>query len=161
MAVDQETVISEVAHLLDKLERLADAGRRLPWGRQVLVDDEALRTLVQQIRHALPEQVRQAEWIIRERDRIIEDAGQNADHIVSEAHTRAHALADDSEVLKEAYGRAQEILREAERRAQEIHAGALAYADEVLGSLESQIGRMGETVRQNRQTLKPRTAASE
>ena len=158
--VDHETVISEVAHLLDKLERLADSGRRLPWGRQVLVDDEVLRTLVEQIRHALPEQVRQAEWIIRERDRIVEEAGQNADHILAEAQTRAQALADDSEVLKEAQGRAQDILREAERRAQEIHAGALAYADEVLENLESQIGRLGDTVRQNRQTLRPRSASN-
>lgn len=159
--MDQETVISEVAHLLDKLERLADSGRRLPWGRQVLVDDEALRTLVQQIRHVLPEQVRQAEWIIHERDRIIAEAGQNADHIVAEAHTRAQALAEDSEVLREAQGRAQEVLREAERRAQEIHAGALAYADEVLERVESQINRIGDTVRQNRQTLKPRSAVNE
>ncbi|MCL5116170.1 MAG: ATPase, partial [Firmicutes bacterium] len=73
--MEHETIISEVGHLLDKLEALVQSGRRLPWGRQVLVDEDAIRTTIEHLRHTLPEEVRQAQWIIQERDRIIEEAG--------------------------------------------------------------------------------------
>lgn len=157
--MDEAKVISEVNYLLEHLEGLLTQARRLPWGRQVMVDAEAIRTVVDQVRHALPEEVRQAAWIIQERDRIIQDAGREADQLMNSAVERAHALAGDSEVLKEAEARARDIVREAEQRAQEIHLGALSYADEVLAGLDDHIGKLQNSVRQDRQSLKPRTSA--
>ena len=158
--MEHETIISEVGHLLDKLEALVQSGRRLPWGRQVLVDEDAIRTTIEHLRHTLPEEVRQAQWIIQERDRIIQEAGRDADHLVSEAVHRAHALADDSEVGREASERASEMVRQAQMRATEIHQGALAYADDMLARLEADLGRLHATVRQNRQDLHPRESAA-
>jgi len=152
----EDAVVSEVSYLLEQLDQLLNGSRRLPWGRQALVDTEAVRTIIDQVRHALPEQVRQAEWIIQERDRIIGDAGRQADQVMHDAMQRVHLLAADSEVVKEAQERADRIVEEAERRAQEIHSGAIAYADGVLGHLDSQIAELKDKVRQNRESLKPR-----
>jgi cell division septum initiation protein DivIVA len=160
MSVEEEkTVVSEVGYLLDELGNLVDSARRLPWGRQVLIDGDQVHTLLEQIRHALPDQMRQAEWVIRERDRLIAEAGQQADKVMNDAVDRARSLAENSEVVKEAQVRAQEILQDAERRAQEIHSGALAYADEVLGGLDDRIAKLQQSVRQDRQSLKPRNPA--
>lgn len=153
---EEKAVVSEVGYLLDQLETLVDKARRLPWGRQVLVDAEQVHTLLEQVRHALPDQMRQAEWVIRERDRIIADAGHEADHLMNDALDRAKALAQNSEVVKEAQVRAQEILHDAERRAQEIYSGALSYADQILGGLDDHIAKLQQTLRQDRQSLKPR-----
>lgn len=155
--MEEGTVVSEVSYLLDQLEALVDSGRRLPWGRQVLVDADQARTLLEQVRHALPEQMRQAEWVIRERDRIIAEAGKEADHLMNDAVDRAHTLAGNSEVVREAEARGREIIAEAERRAQEIYTGALSYADEVLGGLDEKIAALQNRVRQDRQSLRPRT----
>ncbi len=151
--------MSEVKHLLARLDDMVNQARRLPWGHQALVDVDSIRTLVQQVRHALPEEVRQAQWVIQERDRIIQEAGREADQLMDDALDRARALAGDSQVMKEAQAHAQEIVKEAEKRAQEIHLGALAYADEVLADLDEQIAKLQNTVRENRQSLRPRTSA--
>ncbi|NMP22990.1 ATPase [Sulfobacillus harzensis] len=158
--MEQELIISEVARLLDKLEELLQDGRRLPWGRQVMVDADAMRTVIQHLRHALPEEVRQAQWIIQERDRIIQSAGHEADQIMSDAMQRARTLAGDAEVVREAQTRADEILRLAESRAREIHQGALAYADEILAQVERTMSRAVEEVRRDRGALNPEQAAN-
>lgn len=159
MDVEQERIVSEVGLFLDKLEELLDQGRRLPWGRQVMVDGDALRTVIQHVRHALPEEVRQAQWIIQERDRIIQSAGEDADQMVNQALERARALAGESEVVREAEVRAEEIVRLAEQRAREIYDGALAYADDILARLEGQIGDLQDEVRRNRGALSPQSVA--
>ncbi len=157
--MENEKVVSEISYLLEHLEQLLASARRLPWGRQVLIDADQVRTIVDQVRHALPESMRQAEWVIRERDRILEEAGHNADQIMNDAVERVHALALDSQVVKEAQTRAQEIVEEAEKRAQEIHRGAISYADEVLAGLDDQIAKLQMSVRQDRQSLQPRSSA--
>lgn len=159
--MERETIIAEVGHLLDQLEHLAETGRRLPWGHHVLVDADALRTTVEHLRHVLPEEMRQAQWIIQERERIIQEAGSEADQLVSQALDRAHAMANDSEVVKEAEARARDIIRAAEARAREIHRGALAYADDVLAKLDNDVARLKAMIDQNRQALRPPEAVNE
>ncbi|MCY0898605.1 MAG: ATPase [Firmicutes bacterium] len=153
--------IQEVQYLLEQVEAIVQQGRRLPWGHLVLVDPDAIRTCLDQIRHALPEVVKEAEWVIQERNRIIEEAAKEADHVVQEARSRAETLAGDSEVWKTAKARADEVVLEAERRAQEIHRGALSYADDVLAALEQELDKIAATVRQNRESLKPRRAIND
>ncbi|PSR20691.1 MAG: hypothetical protein C7B45_13705 [Sulfobacillus acidophilus] len=157
--MENETVVSEINYLLEHLEQLLAAARRLPWGHSVLIDAEQVRTIIDQVRHALPESMRQAEWVLRERDRILEEAGHNADQVMNDALERVHALALDSQVVKEAQIRAEAIIEEAEKRAQEIHRGAISYADEVLAGLDDQIAKLQMSVRQDRQSLRPRSSA--
>lgn len=148
-------VVSEVAYLLDQLETLVDRGRRIPFGHQVLVDKEEIKTAVEQIRHALPEEVRQAQWVIKERDRIIEEAGREADRLMTDALSRVHQLAGDSEIVKEAQERADGIIRQAEQRSGEMRVGAIAYVDDMLRGLDEELTRLKTTVDRDRQALKP------
>jgi cell division septum initiation protein DivIVA len=156
--MQEGTVVSEVSYLLEKLESLVKSARRLPWGRQVLVDQEQMSALVDGLRHALPEAVRQAQWVVQERERLIADAGRDADEIIHAAQERAVKMAGDSEVTRAAEQRARDLVHEAEQRAQEIHAGAIAYADDVLGRLERDVSRMLASVRQDRESLNPEAA---
>ncbi|MCY0878003.1 MAG: ATPase [Firmicutes bacterium] len=154
--MDRGHGIQEVEYLLDQLEAIVKQGRRLPWGHLVVVDPEAIRAVLDHIRHALPEVLKEAEWVVQERDRLMQEAAQEADQVVREARSRAEALAGDSEIWRAAKARADDLIAEAERRAQEIHRGALSYADDVLAALEQELDKMAMTVRQNRESLKPR-----
>lgn len=157
--MEQAGIVSEVQHLLDQLEAFIDSGRRLPWGRQILLDGDALRANLDHLRHALPEEMRQAQWVIQERDRIIQETGQEADQMLSQALDRAHQMAQDSAVVKEAEIRAREIVGLAEERAREIHQGALAYAEELFAQVEKQLDELANAVRRDRTALKPPVAA--
>lgn len=157
--MDERTVTSEATYLLDQLVELLESGRRLPFAHQALVNQEQALTLIEQVRHALPEEMRQAQWVIRERDCIIEEAGRQSSQVMNDAQDRADALANDSEVVRKAQALAQEIVAAAEQRAQEIHLGALDYAKDVLQGLDDHIATLLATVREDQKSLSPRKPA--
>lgn len=155
LKVQTGPIVTEVEALLDQLEEILNEAKRIPWGRQALVDAAAMKVLLDQVRRMLPEEMRQAQWVVKERDRILEEAGQEADSLRNSAQARVEVMADDAEVVRAAKSRAKEIIQAAEQSAQEIHRGALQYVDEVLEGLDNEIGRIQQTIRANRDSLKP------
>lgn len=141
--------------LLERLEKAIDEGHRLPFTNKVLVDEEYLFSLIDEIRHELPEEFRQARAILREREAVLAEAREEAENMLREARERTSALVDETAVAQEAQMRAEEILEQARATAREIKVGARAYADEILGQLENHLGRLLEVLRRNRDELRP------
>lgn len=108
-----------ILDLLDRAEALLESGRRLPWGRS-FVDQGQLRSLLAEIRLALPEEMKEAQRLIQERDEMISQAEQEAKRITSQAESEFRDKVKTSSVLKSAEKRAAEMVAEAERRAEEV-----------------------------------------
>jgi hypothetical protein len=64
----------EVMKVLDEIEELVDGSGRVPLTGKVIIEAEALLDKVDRIRSLLPEELRQAQWVSKERDRILNDA---------------------------------------------------------------------------------------
>ncbi|MDA8192535.1 MAG: ATPase [Thermaerobacter sp.] len=146
-------IVSELNELLMRLEGLLEEGRRLPWTRRVLVDEDELRTLLNQIGHVIPEEMRQARWIVQERDRILAEAGQEADDIRDRARQEAVSRAAESERVREAKAQAEQIIAEAKAHAQEIRVAGRHYLDGQLAQLEARMADLLATVHANRAEL--------
>ncbi|AEJ39393.1 H+-ATPase subunit H [Sulfobacillus acidophilus TPY] len=142
---DTELILAEVKALLERLEELMRQGRRVPWSRHVLVDEEALGTLVDQLHHALAQDFRQANWVLDDRRTADETPGGS---LPTEPDL------DPGERVREAEARARQILHEAEVKAHDLRQGALEYADEILGGLVQELQDIGRTVADNRAQLK-------
>ena len=117
---------------------LVATGKRVPLTNNVVVDQGAVLELVDQIRVAMPEEVRQAQRITGEAGRIVEHAREESDAIIARAQEQAaHMLEGGSRRL--AQQRAGEILEQATRDAGDVRHGADEYAAGVLIRLEGEV----------------------
>lgn len=118
--------------LLERLEQLITSAPTLPLGgRAVIRADEAL-ALIDRIRRALPEELRQAAEVLARREAIVQEGQAEAERIVLEAEQYAARLVRESEVLRQARQEGEQLLESYRRRAAELEAGANEYADSVL-----------------------------
>jgi F0F1-type ATP synthase membrane subunit b/b' len=140
-----------MGQLLDELEETLLHSGRLPFFRRLLVDEERAVALLDRLRAALPEEVRRAQQVLRERDQILEQARRQAQRIAEQAQQEASLRLEEEGLLEEARGRSLQIVEEARREAEKIRRGADAYARDVLLDLETRLSQaqqeLGEALR--------------
>jgi vacuolar-type H+-ATPase subunit H len=107
--------------LIDKLDDLVHNARQLRLRDQVRVDRQKVHDILDQMRATIPEDVKQARWIVKERQEMLAAAKHEAERIVEEAGERQSQLVSE-----------HELTRQAERAADEILDGARASASSAL-----------------------------
>lgn len=150
----------EIFKLLDEVEDLVDSSSNLPLSSKSMIDKRELMELINELRIKLPEELKQAEWIKDERQRILYEAQKDADNMIKEVQSHIEDMINSHEIITEAEKRAEEILERAKISAKEVRIGAREYADDLLGGVEDYLkqvsSRVSETVsllESNRQEL--------
>lgn len=141
--------------LLDRLDQLIESAPEIPLTGKSLVDAEEALDLVDKIRNAIPEEVKRAEWLTSEKERVIQEGQAEAERIVLQAEEYVAKLVSESQISARAQENAKRMLDEARKQAREIEAGADAYARTVLESLETSLTRTLDVVRKGREQLSP------
>ncbi|GAB4274439.1 MAG: hypothetical protein Kow0056_02750 [Coriobacteriia bacterium] len=143
----------DILALIDRIEEIVDNGRTLPLTSARLVDADKIYDLIDEIRSQFPDELKQARWIVKERQEMLEEAEKEANRILEEARERAQAIASEQEIVKLAEQQAAEILDNARAREREIRLGAEDYADEMLANLEVNLGKLLTAVQRGRDRL--------
>jgi vacuolar-type H+-ATPase subunit H len=143
----------DVLVLIDKLDDLVHNARPVPLTDQVRVDREEIYDLLDQMRATIPEEIKQARWIVKERQEMLAEAKREAERIVREAREQQSRLIADEEITKQAERAADEIVEEARGREREIRLGAEDYADEILNTLEDNLQKFLAAVQRGRDRL--------
>ena len=144
----------DVLVLIDRLEEMVEDARSFPgFGNTAMVDRDAAFDLIDQMRQAIPEELKQARWIVKERQSMLDEARSESDRIVQQAREEAEKLTSEQEVLKQAEKQGSDIVEDSRRREREIRLGAEDYADDVLGNLEDNLGRLLGAVQRGRSRL--------
>ncbi len=144
----------DVLVLIDRMEVLVEEARSLPgFGNTAMVDRESAFDLIDQMRQTIPEELKQARWIVKERQSMLDEARGESDRILRQAQEEAEKITSEEEVLKRAEQRSAEIMDDARRREREIRLGAEDYADEVLSNLEENLERLLDAVQKGRSKL--------
>lgn len=138
---------------MDRLENLLNSGWHVPLTARTLIDEHDFLDVVDQMRIAVPEEIKKAKRISQEQDQIVTQAKADAERIVTEAQEQAAFLLQDSELLRQAEQRAKGIIDEAQKQAAEVRRGADEYSLEVLRQLESQLESQVATVRRGIDSL--------
>lgn len=139
--------------LIDRLEQMVQEGPRMPLGNRCLINAHDALELIDKIREALPEQVRRADEVASETERLLKESRAEADRILREAEEYVARLVTESEVLHRAKAEAERIVEQARLNAEEIRTGADAYAAQVLGNLQTALERTLRTVKQGKSEL--------
>lgn len=125
-------VTVDILQLLDQLEEEVNASRRMPIGGGVVVDRRRMIELIEQLRLAIPANIKQARSILERGEQAIAEAEAAAARIVAEAEQEAAARVGQSAVVRAAQERAHQIELEAEERARRMLATAQADAERQL-----------------------------
>ncbi|OPJ56922.1 ATPase [Alkalithermobacter paradoxus] len=144
----------EILKLLEELEDILEDSSGIPFGSKVLVDKKEMLEIIKEIRLQIPDEIKQAEWINTERQRILAEAQQEADGIVENTKLYMQEQVDNSEIIKKSQKQAEKIIEEAQITAKEIRLGAKEYADEILRQVQDNIENLGNIIRANREELK-------
>src|SRR5918997_706786 len=126
----------DVLVLIDKLDDTIHNAKPVPLTDQVRVDKEEIYDILDQMRATIPEEIKQARWIVKERQEMLAEAKREAERIVKEARERQRNLIGEQEVTKQAERAAEEIIEDARAREREIRLDAGDYADYTLNPLE-------------------------
>lgn len=143
-----------VLRLLEKLEDIIESSSTMPFGGKTLIDKEETLDIIEEIRVQLPDEVKQAQWIKEERQRILIEAQKEADNMTFDAKEHVEGMVERDEITKKAQRRAEEIISEAQRNAKEIRIGARQYADELLVDMEKNMHNILDILSSNREELK-------
>jgi cell division septum initiation protein DivIVA len=143
----------DVLVLIDKLDDLVHNAKQVPLTDQVRVDKEEIYDLLDQMRATIPEEIKQARWIVKERQEMLAEAKREAERILSEARERQDQLISEQEITREAERAAEDIIEDARAREREIRLGAEDYADDVLHSLEENLSKFISAVQRGRDRL--------
>jgi regulator of protease activity HflC (stomatin/prohibitin superfamily) len=127
----------------------------------VVVDQNAALGLIDELRVAVPEEVRAAKRINAEGERIIEKAQEEAERIVAKAQEQAAFLIDERGLTQAADAQSREIVAEAHRDADEIRRGADEYAVSVLVGLEGDVVKTLQSIKKGIALLDERRSSLE
>ena len=128
----------DIIFLIENLERLITSGRNMPLTSNVIIDQARALDLLDQLRVAVPEEVRAARRINEETERIVERAQEEAERILARAQEQAAFLIDERGLTQLAEEESRRITARAESDADEIRRGADEYAQSVLVNLEGE-----------------------
>jgi len=131
---------------VDRLEELLSQGSRIPFSNRIVVDGEMLLNVIDQMRVSIPEEIREAKRLLRDKEKQISQAHEEVARIISEAREDAVRLTDDHEIRKAAEEQTDRMIEEARLGAQEIILGADDYAAQVLRELAEYLDSMQNTV---------------
>ena len=138
--------------LLRVFEQLENA-RAMPLSASVMVNREEMEVLLRDAVELLPDELRQARWLLKERNEVLAHAEREAARIEEAARVRAERMVERTEVVREARRAAEEIVEEAERDASGVRHVAEDYVDRKLAAFEVVLDRTMQAVQRGRERL--------
>jgi F0F1-type ATP synthase membrane subunit b/b' len=142
----------DILYLVDRLEELVGVGKRVPFSGRVMVEEEQFLALIDQLRIAVPNEIKQAQRVIRERERIVADAQETASRIIDAAQKKAEYIVSQDGLLNEARQQSEQILSVAEEKRKrslgEIDVYAIDQFNKIEDALRDGLSIIDQAVRE-------------
>ncbi len=146
--IDDSSV--DIFYLVDRLEELVSIGKRVPFSGKVMVEENDFLALVDQLRIAVPNEIKHAQRVIRERQSIIAESHEEAARILDAARKRAEYFVSQEGILNEARLQGEKMLQDAQDRRNrvlgEIDVYALEQFDRVEGAMRDGLRMIEDTL---------------
>ena len=144
-----------VNELLDTIEDALEESASVPLsGGKRILDVEQIRDYLDEVRAALPGELRQAQQIVNDRAQIVDSANAQAQAIVKKAEERARILVSDAEIVKAAQQRASEITSAAQTEARTLRQTVTDYCENMLRTTEDTMVENAAQVKNIRASLR-------
>ena len=144
----------DILQLIDRLEELFNESKAIPLTRNVMVDEDRMLDIIDQMRIAIPEEVKKAQQLLGQRDRVLAQAQEEANRTLEIARQKSDQLVGKDTVMQEAQRRADQILVQARAEAEGIRADADDYVIDSLTQLQAELERITNQVNNCVQAVK-------
>src|ERR671915_2466271 len=139
---------------IDELQVLIEEAKTVPLSSSVVVNRDEILELLAQLKEVVPDEVRQARWMARDRDELLARARKEADRIVAEAREQRDRLLSRTEIVHAAQREAERIVDEAKERAGRKRLEAEDYIDQKLAAFEILLNKTLATVAKGREQMR-------
>lgn len=143
----------DILHLVDRLEELLNQSRPLWFTHNVIVDEDRMLDIIDQMRVAIPDEVKKSQQILVQRDRLMAQAQEEANRTIAIAREKSDQLLERDAIVQQAQARADQIVAQARLEAEQTKKEADYYVVERLSRLELELDRSLTQVRNGIQTL--------
>ncbi|MGE5251957.1 MAG: hypothetical protein ACM3QS_17265 [Bacteroidota bacterium] len=143
----------DILQLIDRLEELFNESKAIPLTHNVLVDEDRMLELIDQMRIAIPDEVKKAQQVIAQRDRVMAQAQEEANRTIALAREKASEMAHKDNVVVEAQRRAEQIVSQARADAEATRVDADNYVLDSLTHLQDELDRLANQVRNGIRTI--------
>ena len=144
----------DILHLIDRLEELFNESRAIPFTHNVVVDEEKMLDLIDQMRVAIPEEMKKAQQVLTQRDRIMAQAQEEANRTLALAREKGEQLIERDSIVQNAQSFAEQKATDIITDAEQTRIDADQYVIETLTKLEMELERYLNQVRNGINTLK-------
>lgn len=129
----------DILQLIDRLEELFNDGKPIPFTHNVAVDEDRMLDIIDQMRIAIPEEVKKAQQLLSQRDRVMAQAQEEANRTIDLAREKAEGLVSKDGISQEAQRRADQILNQARADAEVTRQDADDYVIDTLSRLQEEL----------------------
>jgi hypothetical protein len=158
----------DISARLQQLEELVRTAKPMPMSATVRVNLPEILEILEAAQAELPEEIKQARWVVKDREELLSKARRDGEHIVDEAQEERFRLVSREEVVRTAHAEAERILDEAREMARQIRLEAEDYVDAKLAQFEialertsAELERSISQVRRGRDKLRGVSVAEE
>ncbi len=143
----------DILHLIDRLEELFNESRPIPFTHNVIVDEDRMLDIIDQMRVAIPEEVKKAQQLLAQRDRLLAQAQEEANRTLAMAREKSEQLVDRDAIVQSAQDRAEQIVEQIRADADITRQEADKYVIDTLTHMEMELERFLNQVRNGIRTL--------
>jgi hypothetical protein len=136
----------DILQLIDRLEELFNESKSIPLTRNVMVDEDRMLDIIDQMRIAIPEEVKKAQQLLGQRDRVLAQAQEEANRTLEIARQKADQLTSKEMVMQEAQRRSDQLLVQARGEAENVRSQADDYVMNSLTQLQTELERITNQV---------------
>ena len=134
-----EKLEQSVIELLEYLQDMVENSPKVPITGKAIIDTKEFDEVIDQITNYLPDQLKKAQWVVSEKERILEEAKKQYDMAQKETFEMMKQSLENHDIVREAKIRAQEIIAQAQRDAKAIRIGSRDYSNDILMQLDIEI----------------------
>jgi hypothetical protein len=134
----------DLAARIQQIEDMIKEAKSMPLSSSALVNREEALEILGAMRDELPEEIKQARWVVKDRDELLAKARRDADTLVEQARAEQARLVSREAVIEQANEEAARILVEARESARQARLEAEDYVDGKLGQFEIALERVKE-----------------
>ena len=144
----------DILHLVDRLEELLNQSRALWFTHNVVVDEDRMLDIIDQMRVAIPDEIKKSQQLLAQSDRVIAQAQEEAHRTLSIAREKSEQLVERDAIVQAAKARADQIVSEARLESEQTRRDADEYVIETLTRMEVELDRALSQVRNGIRSLK-------
>jgi cell division septum initiation protein DivIVA len=154
--VEPEPPADDSESLLRRAIDIIATARTMPLSSSPMINREEIIELLEESLHRMPDEMRQARWMLKERQDFIDKTKREAEDILDAARAQAERMVQRTEVVRAAELRARKVVEAAENEARRMKLEVEDFCDQRLASFEIVLERTLKTVSVGREKLSGR-----